>query len=110
MQGIFHAYYPVVLAPAVGALVAIGAALLWRSRRTVVAAGTPAGAVAVSAWWGYHLLARSADFLPWLKWVVLAGGLLAAVGLLTTAIANTAANRRLTFGVRGTDGAWNGPC
>jgi putative flippase GtrA len=26
--------------------------------------------------------------------------------LLVTAIANTAANRRLTFGVRGTDGAW----
>jgi putative flippase GtrA len=28
------------------------------------------------------------------------------VALLVTAIANTAANRRLTFGVRGNDGAW----
>jgi putative flippase GtrA len=28
------------------------------------------------------------------------------VALLVTAIANTAANRRLTFGVRGTDSAW----
>jgi putative flippase GtrA len=28
------------------------------------------------------------------------------MALLATAIANTAANRRLTFGVRGTDGAW----
>lgn len=28
------------------------------------------------------------------------------VALLTTAVANTAANRRLTFGVRGNDGAW----
>ncbi|MEV1332332.1 glycosyltransferase family 39 protein [Micromonospora costi] len=32
MSGIFHAYYTVALAPAVGALVGIGATLLWRHR------------------------------------------------------------------------------
>ena len=33
MQGIFHAYYTVALAPAIGALVGIGAVVLWRRRR-----------------------------------------------------------------------------
>ncbi|MCO8275609.1 glycosyltransferase family 39 protein [Actinoplanes sp. TRM 88003] len=82
MQGIFHAYYTVALAPAVGAVVAIGAALLWRHRRNVVAAVTLAATVAVTAWWSFHLLGRSADFLPGLRWVVLIGGLAGAVGLL----------------------------
>ncbi|MGK5680673.1 ArnT family glycosyltransferase [Actinoplanes sp. URMC 104] len=82
MQGIFHAYYTVALAPAVGAVAGMGVALLWQHRRNVVAAVTLAAAVAVTAWWSYHLLARSADFLPWLRWVVLIGGLAGAVALL----------------------------
>jgi 4-amino-4-deoxy-L-arabinose transferase-like glycosyltransferase len=84
MQGIFHAYYTVALAPAVGAIVGMGAATLWRVRRNPFASATLAGAVAVSAWWGYTLLGRSTDFLPWLRWVVLIGGLVAAVGLLAS--------------------------
>ncbi|MGX6602948.1 glycosyltransferase family 39 protein [Micromonosporaceae bacterium Da 78-11] len=82
MQGIFHAYYTVALAPAVGAVVGMGAVLLWTARRTVVAAAGLAVTVAVTAWWSYHLLARSADFLPWLRWVVLVGGLVTAVAVL----------------------------
>ncbi|WP_406044336.1 glycosyltransferase family 39 protein [Micromonospora sp. NBC_00898] len=39
MSGIFHAYYTVALAPAVGALVGIGTVLLWRERPVVPAAG-----------------------------------------------------------------------
>ena len=82
MQGIFHAYYTVALAPAIGAVVGMGAALLWRSR--FLGRVTLAVAVAVTAWWSYHLLARSADFLPWLRWVVLIGGLVGAAALLGT--------------------------
>ena len=37
MAGIFHAYYTVALAPAVAALVGIGAWLLWEHRRSSVA-------------------------------------------------------------------------
>jgi len=84
MQGIFHAYYTVALAPAIGAVVGMGAVLLWRARRNMAAAATLAAAIAVTAWWCYHLLGRSADFLPWLRWVVLIGGLLAAVGVVAT--------------------------
>ncbi|KAB1937553.1 glycosyltransferase family 39 protein [Micromonospora sp. ALFpr18c] len=42
MSGIFHAYYTVALAPAVGALVGIGVPLLWRQRDQVPAASGPA--------------------------------------------------------------------
>ena len=84
MQGIFHAYYTVALAPAVGAVVGIGSVLLWRARANIVAAGTLAAAIAITSWWCYHLLGRSADFLPWLKWVVLVGGLVTAAGVLAT--------------------------
>lgn len=82
MQGIFHAYYTVALAPAIGAVVGMGVALLWRHRRNVFAASTLAATVAVTAWWSFHLLGQSADFLPWLRWVVLIGGIAGAVALL----------------------------
>jgi 4-amino-4-deoxy-L-arabinose transferase-like glycosyltransferase len=84
MQGIFHAYYTVALAPAIGALVGMGSVLLWRARRNPFAAGTLAIAIAVTAWWSYHLLSLSPQFVPWLRWVVLIGGLVAAVGVLAS--------------------------
>ncbi|NES30116.1 glycosyl transferase [Micromonospora terminaliae] len=89
MSGIFHAYYTVALAPAVGALVGIGATLLWRARTTPPAprwrgfAATVILAVtlAVTAWWSWRLLGRSADWYPWLRTAVLVAGL-AVAGLL----------------------------
>jgi 4-amino-4-deoxy-L-arabinose transferase-like glycosyltransferase len=82
MQGIFHAYYTVALAPAVGALVGMGSVLLWRARRNPFAAATLAVAIGLTAWWSYHMLSWSPAFVPWLKWVVLVGGLAAALGVL----------------------------
>ncbi|MEW2145275.1 glycosyltransferase family 39 protein [Micromonospora vinacea] len=51
MSGIFHAYYTVALAPAIGALVGIGVTLLWRQRRPLPALGgvQPGTAAAVPA-------------------------------------------------------------
>jgi len=80
MAGIFHAYYTVALAPAIGALVGICATALWRRRG---GAAVLAIALAVTAAWSYVLLERSADFLPWLAPVVLAAGLVVALGLLS---------------------------
>ncbi|MFC8616404.1 glycosyltransferase family 39 protein [Micromonospora purpureochromogenes] len=110
MSGIFHAYYTVALAPAVGAVVGIGAVLLWRERaaapgpagahepgvpaepvpgaatpgtragrRGLLATVTLAAALAVTAWWSWRLLGRSPDWYPWLRSLVLVGGLAAAV-------------------------------
>ncbi|MFF7456742.1 glycosyltransferase family 39 protein [Kitasatospora sp. NPDC008115] len=82
MSGIFHQYYTVALAPAVAALVGMGADGLWRARHRLPYAAVLAGTLAVTAVWAYVLLGRSADFLPWLRPAVPAGGLLAAVALL----------------------------
>ena len=76
MSGIFHEYYTVALAPYIAAVVAIGAVLLWRRRTHRAASAALAGVVAVTAVWSYVLLGRAVDWLPWLKWVVLAMGLI----------------------------------
>ncbi|MFG2293085.1 ArnT family glycosyltransferase [Streptomyces sp. NPDC048603] len=81
MQGIFHEYYTVALAPYVAALVGMGAAVLWEERHGFAAAAALAGVTALTAWWSYVLLSRSPDYLPGLRWAVLAGGLAAAAGL-----------------------------
>lgn len=78
MQGIFHEYYTVALAPAIAALVGAGVALAWERR----ACGVLAGVSAVTAGWAYVLLARSADWNPWLGPAVLVCGLVVAAGLL----------------------------
>jgi 4-amino-4-deoxy-L-arabinose transferase-like glycosyltransferase len=82
MQGIFHAYYTVALAPGVAALVGIGAVTFWRQRESGVARGVLALALAATAAWAWVLLGRSTDWLPWLRFVIVAGAALSVVGLL----------------------------
>ncbi|MFF5807876.1 ArnT family glycosyltransferase [Streptomyces sp. NPDC012746] len=82
MQGIFHEYYTVALAPFVAALVGMGVAVLWEERGSPAASLTLAGTLALTASWSYVLLGRASGYLPWLRWTVLAAGLLAAAGLL----------------------------
>jgi 4-amino-4-deoxy-L-arabinose transferase-like glycosyltransferase len=78
MAGIFHPYYTVALAPAIGAIVGIGAMTLWRRRANDKAAVALGAAVAVGAVWAYVLLNRTPEYLPWLRYVVLVGGLASA--------------------------------
>ena len=84
MSGIIHPYYTVALAPAIGALTGIGAVSAWRARRSMAggqalaARAVLAAGLVVTAWWAFVLLGRSADWLPWLRPVVLACGLAAA--------------------------------
>ncbi|MGY9069234.1 glycosyltransferase family 39 protein [Streptomyces sp. CAS3] len=82
MAGIFHQYYTVALAPYLAAVIGMGAGLLWERRRQVWAALALAAAVVAAAAWGYVLLHRTPAYLPWLKWLVLIGGLVAALGLI----------------------------
>ncbi|WP_203987305.1 glycosyltransferase family 39 protein, partial [Virgisporangium aurantiacum] len=78
MQGIFHAYYTVALAPAVGALVGAGAMLVAGRWRNLVLAAT----LLVSVGWAYVLLGRSASFAPWLRPAIIVVGVVAAVALV----------------------------
>jgi 4-amino-4-deoxy-L-arabinose transferase-like glycosyltransferase len=75
MRGIFHPYYTVALAPALGALVGIGGWLLWANRERAWARLTMAGAVALTGVWSFLLLQRSPGWHPWLAPLVLIGGL-----------------------------------
>ncbi|HEX2074576.1 MAG TPA: glycosyltransferase family 39 protein [Geodermatophilus sp.] len=99
MAGIFHAYYTVALAPAIAALVGIGGALLWQRRDRAWARTVLAVCVAGTGLWSWVLLSRSAEFLPWLKWLVLVGGVLAAVGLLLPWARRTVVVTVLTIGL-----------
>ncbi|MEU1211139.1 glycosyltransferase family 39 protein [Streptomyces sp. NPDC005790] len=97
MAGIFHQYYTVALAPYTAALVGMGATLLWEERARWWAGAVLGTTVAATAVWSYVLLGRTPDYVPWLRWAVLAVGLAAAVGLLLVA----RLGRALAFGVVG---------
>ena len=106
MAGTFHAYYTVALAPGIAALVAVGGREAARGRGTWTGRGALAAATLVTAGWAVVLLGRSATFLPWLRWAVLAVGIAAAVGLLVPPrsagrVAAVAAGAALLAGVAG---------
>ncbi|MEU2420515.1 glycosyltransferase family 39 protein [Streptomyces sp. NPDC007851] len=82
MAGIFHQYYTVALAPYLAAVLGMGADQLWKQRAELWASITLAGSVVAAAVWGYVLLNRTSDYLPWLKYLILIGGLAAALGLV----------------------------
>jgi hypothetical protein len=93
MQGIIHPYYMVALAPAIGALVGVGATSLWQARLGWAGRLTAAIAVAVTAWWSWELLERTPAWLPWLRWVVLIAGVVAVAGLLASGMLSLASMR-----------------
>lgn len=81
MSGTVHPYYAVALAPAIAALVGIGAVELWRGRAYWPARTTLAAAVLAGAVWSAVLLGRDATWLPWMRVAVVILGVLAAVAL-----------------------------
>ena len=81
-SGIIHTYYTVALAPAIAALVAIGAVSLWRRRQTLSARLWLAVAVLGTAAWAWVLLDRTPSWEPWLRPVILASAVLAAAALV----------------------------
>lgn len=82
MSGTIHPYYSVALAPAIGALVAIGGRELWRHREAHLARATLAVMVAGTAVWGWYLMDRDASgWSTWLAWTMLVGGVLGALVL-----------------------------
>jgi 4-amino-4-deoxy-L-arabinose transferase-like glycosyltransferase len=100
MQGIFHAYYAVALAPAVGALVGMGVTMLWRVRERVEARLALAGTVAVTAVWSWVLLRRTPEWHPGLAPLVLVGGLAVAAALAAGSWSGRG-RRRLAVAVAG---------
>lgn len=94
MAGIFHAYYTVALAPAIGAIIGIGGWVLWQHRTSWVArAGALAVLLATTAM-AVVLLRRTPEFLPWLAPSVLGVGVVTAVALLALVLLGRRVPRR----------------
>lgn len=81
MAGIFHEYYTVALAPAIAALVGMGAAEAWEHRAKAIGSITLSAATAAAATWSFVLLSRT-DWQNWLRIGVLVLGLASALLLL----------------------------
>jgi 4-amino-4-deoxy-L-arabinose transferase-like glycosyltransferase len=107
MQGIMHPYDTVAMAPAVAAVTAISIRELWRARQFASSRATLALMLVVTVGWDFMLLGRTPDWLPWLRWAMLAGAIVVASVLLVRAdhvgrgiVALCAAG--LVFGLGGT--------
>src|SRR5262249_35400481 len=96
-QGIIHTYYAVALAPAIGALVAIGGAAAWRRRDSIAVRVVAAAFVAATGVWSYLLLDRTSSWEPWLRPVVLAATALGVVGLLAAPLQGPRARHLLAL-------------
>jgi len=83
MEGVFHPYYTLTIAPAVAALAGAGAVVLWQSYRDAapIAWLLPV-TVLVTAVWSGVVLARTPDYLPGLGTVLVVLGIAAALTLL----------------------------
>ena len=84
MAGIFHEYYAVALAPAIAALVGMGACEAWDRRTHWAGRCVLAAAAGTAAGMGFWLLGRTTAYGGWLRWSVLVVGFAAALLLLLT--------------------------
>jgi 4-amino-4-deoxy-L-arabinose transferase-like glycosyltransferase len=82
MQGIFHEYYTVALAPAIAVMIGIGADVLWKRRRHMSARVVLAAATMLTVLWSTQLLDRAPTFATWLQPTVLLVGVMASLLLL----------------------------
>jgi 4-amino-4-deoxy-L-arabinose transferase-like glycosyltransferase len=82
MQGIFHRYYTVAMAPPIAALVGMGAAEAWRRRETVLGRLLLGGVVAVTAGFSFVLLSQTSAYGGLLRLGVLGVGVASAALLL----------------------------
>jgi 4-amino-4-deoxy-L-arabinose transferase-like glycosyltransferase len=80
-HGIIHPYYTIVLAPAIGALVGMTASTLWRRRHEIFARLALAAAIVASIAWAFVILGWSPQWYPALRWVILAVGVVTALGI-----------------------------
>jgi hypothetical protein len=82
-KGIIHPYYTVALAPALGALVGIGATVMWAHRAWWPARLTMSATVLVTSIWTFVLLDRDTSWHPALRLLLLVAGLVGSCVLLT---------------------------
>ncbi|TSD99917.1 glycosyltransferase family 39 protein [Skermania sp. ID1734] len=86
MNGMMHAYYTLAIAPAIAGCIGLAVHELWRTRERTWSRVGAAGLVAAAGVWGFVLLNRNGDWLPWLRWTILAVTVVAAAAVLSTSV------------------------
>jgi 4-amino-4-deoxy-L-arabinose transferase-like glycosyltransferase len=81
-SGIIHTYYSVEIAPAIAAVVGIGAVVLWEHRTRIEARIALAAAISVTGIWSYTLLHRTPSWHPWIGQLVLAAAVVSGLLIL----------------------------
>ncbi len=92
MSGTIHPYYTVALAPAIGALVGIGAGLAWRRREHWDGRLMMAAMIGLAAWWSIVLLDRNSWGPEWCRWAI---GLVALASIAGLLIGSTLGMKKL---------------
>ena len=91
-RGTFHSYYTSAIAPPIAALAAATVVMLAeRLARSVISALVLAGALLGSSVLSWAILGEVPGFVPWLRWVVLASGVLAAIAVIRMGIGSSPA-------------------
>ena len=84
MKSMVHPYYSFSFAPAVAGTFALGVHEMWGRRETWFGRGGLAALILAAGGWGWWLLGRNGDWLPALRWVILAVAVIAAAALLVS--------------------------
>jgi 4-amino-4-deoxy-L-arabinose transferase-like glycosyltransferase len=82
MDGTIHPYYCLSLAPAVAGAFAVGVAEMWGKRSTWFGRVGLAVLIGSTGAWSWWLLGRNAEWLPALRWTILALTIVAIATLL----------------------------
>nr|WP_197748127.1 glycosyltransferase family 39 protein [Mycolicibacterium helvum] len=82
MKGMVHPYYCLSVVPAMVALVAIGGREMWRGRDRIYGRISLFAMILMTGVWSWWLLDRNADWVPALRWAILAVTVVASVVLL----------------------------
>ena len=94
MNGTVHPYYTVALAPAIGALVGLGAVWGWRGRATADGRIGLACMVAIAGCWSAIILYRNHFGTNWLPWAVIS---ICVVAAAVVALGVELSSPKLTF-------------
>lgn len=82
MGGIYHDYYTVALAPAIGGAAALGGAVLWAHRGHPAARALLGSAAVATGAWAWLLLQQAGGWYALLGWPVLGLSLAGGIGLI----------------------------
>ena len=84
MKTMVHPYYCLSFVPAVAGMFAIGVHEMWCKRETWFGRGGLVAMIGGTGVWSWWILGRNGDWLPALRWVILAVTVVAAVALLVS--------------------------